>query len=143
MLLLRASAGRRPDTRKIIRLSLTSRTEANPLNSLLRHLRRLNIDLAHGLEFDTPFGVTDMRGKGFAISTPICVAEAAALELGDVRTAPLPGPQLKRTLTLVSRRQELGALPRDLTRTCKASLEASTLTRIRDAMPWLADALSC
>jgi DNA-binding transcriptional LysR family regulator len=109
-----------------------------------RHLRRLNLDLAHGLEFDTPFGVTDMvaRGKGFAISTPICVAEAA-LEFGDVRTAPLPGPQLKRTLTLVSRRQELGVLPRDLTRACKASLEASTLARLRSAMPWLADALTC
>ena len=109
-----------------------------------RHLRRLNLEIANGLEFDTPFGVTDMvaRGKGFAISTPICVAEAA-LEVGSVRAAPLPGPQLKRTLTLVCRRQELGALPRDLTRACKASLQASTLKRLRNAMPWLLEALIC
>ena len=108
-----------------------------------RHLRRLNLDLAHGLEFDTPFGVTDMvaRGKGFAISTPICLAEAA-LGNCDILTAPLPGPRLSRTLTLVSRRQELGALPRDLTRACKAALEASTLKDLRRIMPWLTNELA-
>ena len=109
-----------------------------------RHLRRLNIDLPHGLEFDTPFGVTDMvaRGNGFAISTPICLAEAA-LDFAALRTAPLPGPELKRTLTLVSRRQELGALPRDLTRACKAALEAAPLKALRAVMPWLSEALVC
>jgi DNA-binding transcriptional LysR family regulator len=108
-----------------------------------RHLRRLNLDLPPGLEFDTPFGVTDMvaRGKGFAVSTPICVAEAA-LDGGGIRTAPLPGPSLKRTLTLVSRRQELGTLPRDLTRACKATLETSILNDLRASMPWLRDELS-
>lgn len=107
-----------------------------------RYLRRLSIDFPQGLEFDTPFGVSDMvaRGKGFAISTPICIAEAA-LENREIRTAPLPGPQLKRTLTLVSRKQELGSLPRDLTKACKSSLETSTLAALRSSMPWLADEL--
>jgi DNA-binding transcriptional LysR family regulator len=101
----------------------------------------LNIDFPHGLEFDTPFGVTDMvaRGKGFAISTPVCVAETA-LD-GRIRTAPLPGPSLRRTLTLVSRRQELGALPRDLTRACKTALDRSVVTGLRESMPWLRDEL--
>ncbi len=107
-----------------------------------RYLRRLNIDFPQGLEFDTPFGVSDMvaHGKGFAISTPICIAEAA-LENREIRTAPLPGPQLKRTLTLVSRKQELGSLPRDLTKACKSSLETSKLAALRSSMPWLADQL--
>ncbi len=81
------------------------------------------------------------RGKGFAISTPICLAEAA-LGNSDILTAPLPGPRLSRTLTLVSRRQELGALPRDLTRACKAALEASTLKDLRRIMPWLTNELA-
>jgi DNA-binding transcriptional LysR family regulator len=108
-----------------------------------RHLRRLNLDLPQGLEFDTPFGVTDMvaRGKGFAISTPICFAEAALGERA-VRAAPLPGPRLTRTLTLVSRRQELGTLPRDLTRACKNALDETTLRPLRDAMPWLSSDLA-
>lgn len=121
-----------------LRYSARSRTGID----IERHLRRLNIDFPHGLEFDTPFGVTDMvaRGKGFAISTPVCVAETA-LDGRRIRTAPLPGPSLRRTLTLVSRRQELGALPRDLTRACKTALERSVITGLRESMPWLRDEL--
>jgi DNA-binding transcriptional LysR family regulator len=131
---LAAFAGKLP----FIRYSARSKTGID----IERYLRRLNIDFPQGLEFDTPFGVSDMvaRGNGFAISTPICIAEAA-LENRDIRTAALPGPQLKRTLTLVSRRFELGSLPRDLTKACKSSLEASTLSELRAAMPWLAGQL--
>jgi DNA-binding transcriptional LysR family regulator len=131
---LAACAGKLP----FIRYSARSKTGID----IERYLRRLNIDFPQGLEFDTPFGVSDMvaRGKGFAISTPICIAEAA-LENRDIRAAPLPGPQLKRTLTLVSRRFELGSLPRDLTKACKSSLEASTLSELRKSMPWLSGEL--
>jgi hypothetical protein len=80
------------------------------------------------------------RGKGFAISTPVCVAETA-FDGNRIRTAPLPGPSLRRTLTLVSRRQELGPLPRELTRACKAALERSVLAGLRETMPWLRDEL--
>jgi DNA-binding transcriptional LysR family regulator len=122
-----------------LRYSARSRTGID----IERHLRRLNIDFPHGVEFDTPFGVTDMvaRGKGFAISTPICIAEAG-IDENTIRSAPLPGPSLKRTLTLVSRRQELGTLPRDLARACKTALETSILDRLRQAMPWLRDQLN-
>jgi DNA-binding transcriptional LysR family regulator len=121
-----------------LRYSARSRTGID----IERHLRRLNLDLPPGLEFDTPFGVTDMvaRGKGFAVSTPICLAEAG-VDASEIRAAPLPGPALKRTLTLVSRRQELGALPRELTRACKAALETSVLDGLRKSMPWLRDQL--
>lgn len=126
------------DKLPFVRYSARSRTGID----IERHLRRLNLDIPPGLEFDTPFGVTDMvaRGKGFAVSTPICVTEAG-LEDSGIRTAPLPGPSLKRTLTLVSRRQELGTLPRDLTRACKAALETSILDSLRKSMPWLRDQL--
>jgi DNA-binding transcriptional LysR family regulator len=126
------------DKLPFLRYSARSRTGID----IERHLRRLNLDLPPGLEFDTPFGVTDMvaRGKGFAISTPICIAEAGVGESG-IRAAPLPGPSLKRTLTLVSRRQELGTLPRDLTRACKAILDTSILDGLRKSMPWLRDQL--
>ncbi|MFT3732456.1 MAG: LysR family transcriptional regulator [Hyphomicrobium sp.] len=121
-----------------IRYSARSKTGID----IERYLRRLNIDFPQGLEFDTPFGVTDMvaRGKGFAISTPICIAEAA-LENRDLRAAPLPGPSLKRTLTLVSRRFELGTLPRELTKACKSSLDTTTLPALRTSLPWLSGEL--
>ncbi|MGE0055083.1 MAG: LysR family transcriptional regulator [Hyphomicrobium sp.] len=109
-----------------------------------RHLRRLSIEIPSGYEFDTPFGVHGMvdAGHGFAITTPLCIAEAP---LDDVRTcaAALPGPKLTRTLTLIARRHELGNLPRDLSRTCRDALEASALKDLRAVMPWLGADLVC
>lgn len=79
------------------------------------HLRRLGVEAARAFEFDTPFGVTSMvaAGHGFAVSTPLCIREAA-LDGARLVTAPLPGPQISRKLTLVARHRELGRLPREL-----------------------------
>jgi DNA-binding transcriptional LysR family regulator len=79
------------------------------------HLRRLGVEAARAFEFDTPFGVTSMvaAGHGFAVTTPLCIREAA-LDGARLVTAPLPGPQISRKLTLVARHRELGRLPREL-----------------------------
>lgn len=79
------------------------------------HLRRLGITAPRSFEFDTPFGVTSLvaAGSGFAITTPLCIREAAVPETGLI-SAPLPGPQISRKLTLVARHRELGRLPREL-----------------------------
>jgi DNA-binding transcriptional LysR family regulator len=79
------------------------------------HLRRLGLTAPRSFEFDTPYGVTSMvaAGGGFAITTPLCIREAAEPAAGLV-TAPLPGPQISRKLTLVARHRELGRLPREL-----------------------------
>lgn len=79
------------------------------------HLRRLGITAPRSFEFDTPYGVTSLvaAGSGFAITTPLCIREAAVPEASLV-TAPLPGPQISRKLTLVARHRELGRLPREL-----------------------------
>ena len=108
-----------------------------------RHLRRINIELPPGAEFDTPFGVTDMvaRGRGFAISTPLCVAESA-VSATSYRVVSLPGPRLQRKLTVVARKHELGKLARDLTETCKTELKKYTLPRLVRQIPWLSGELS-
>jgi DNA-binding transcriptional LysR family regulator len=79
------------------------------------HLRRLGITAPRSFEFDTPYGVTSLvaEGSGFAITTPLCIREAAVPESGLI-SAPLPGPQISRKLTLVARHRELGRLPREL-----------------------------
>jgi DNA-binding transcriptional LysR family regulator len=79
------------------------------------HLRRLGLSAPRSFEFDTPYGVTSMvaAGSGFAITTPLCIREAALPQARFV-TAPLPGPQISRKLTLVARHRELGRLPREL-----------------------------
>lgn len=95
----------------LIRFSGRSRTGME----IEAHLRRLGVDAPRGFEFDAPFGVTALvsSGRGFAITTPLCIREAA-LDRRSFETAPLPGPQIARKLTLVARQRELGRLPREL-----------------------------
>lgn len=126
------------NTLGLVRYSARSKTGIE----IERHLRRLGLDLPTGYEFDTPFGVHSMvdSGHGFAVTTPLCLAEVP-LENVAARAAPLPGPKLTRTMTLIARRQELGSLPRELARTCRDVLEGSTLQQLQVAMPWLGDNL--
>lgn len=131
---LRALASSHP----FVRYSARSKTGIE----IERHLRRLDLDIPAGCEFDTPFGVHAMvsAGHGFAITTPLCLAESPAGE--DARAALLPGPKLARTLTLVARRQELGTLPKDLAVTCREALAHTAVPDLRHVMPWLGEALS-
>ncbi|WP_333793453.1 LysR family transcriptional regulator [Hyphomicrobium sp.] len=95
----------------LIRFSSRSRTGVE----IEAHIRRLGIVSPRSFEFDTPYGVTSMvaAGSGFAITTPLCIEEAEVRSARLV-TAPLPGPQISRKLTLVARHRELGRLPREL-----------------------------
>lgn len=119
--------------RALVRYSTRSKTGID----VERHLRRLDLDLAAGCEFDTPHGVHEMvaAGEGFAITTPLCLAESP---VGSrALAAPLPGPKLTRTLTLIARRQELGGLPRDLAGYCRDLLSAGSMSGLSHALPWL------
>lgn len=130
-LLLLPSGLKRPDTpaklkalaaeHPFIRFSARSQTGLQ----IDRHLRRLNIDAPRGLEFDSPHAVAASvaLGEGFAIMTPLCIAEAKLTKSKCV-SAPLPGPAFSRTLTLVARHRELGSIPKDLCAVAKDVLRA-------------------
>lgn len=106
----------------LIRFSSRSQTGVE----IEAHLRRLGVAAPRSFEFDTPYGATSMvaAGCGFAITTPLCIREAA---LPDARlvTAPLPGPQISRKLTLVARHRELGRLPREVGEMARGVLAAA------------------
>lgn len=105
----------------LIRFSSRSKTGLE----IDRHLRRLGLQPARVLEFDAPYGVTAMVAakRGFAVTTPLCIAEVMPISAATM--APLPGPQLTRTLTLVARQGELGRIPRDLAQAARTQLEKS------------------
>lgn len=90
------------------------------------HVRRLGLSAPHSIEFDDPYAVTAMvaAGHGFAITTPLCVHEAALAD-GEVVMARLPGPQVSRKLTLIARHRELGRIPRDLSQLARQMLRAA------------------
>lgn len=98
-------------TLPLIRFSSRSQTGLD----IEAHVRRLGLAPPRSFEFDTPYGVTTMvaEGRGFAITTPLCIREAALPE-DRLVTAPIPGAQISRKLTLVARHRELGRLPREL-----------------------------
>jgi len=95
----------------LIRFSSRSQTGLD----IEAHIRRLGLEVPRSFEFDSPYGVASMvaEGLGFAITTPLCIREAA-LPKATYGTANLPGPHIARKLTLVARHRELGRLPREL-----------------------------
>ncbi|HPG89049.1 MAG TPA: hypothetical protein PLD46_05315, partial [Hyphomicrobium sp.] len=61
-------------------------------------------------------------GKGFAITTPLCMAEAK-LTAKDIVAVKLPGPRITRKLMIVARHRELGQIPRELADAARVALQ--------------------
>lgn len=111
----------------LIRFSARSQTGLE----IERHLRRLGLELPRSFEFDTPYGAAAMvaAGHGFAITTPLCVAEAMVPK-ASVSMARLPGPRIARKLTLVARHREFGRVPRDLASAARGVLAREKMASI-------------
>ena len=124
---------------KFVRFSARSSTGGD----IDRHLRRLGLELPRGLEFDTPAGVTAMVASGghFAITTPLCVLEAKE-DIGKLAFAATPGPQLRRQLTLVAYRHQLGRIPLEIAELVRERLTAEALQAIEAAAPGLGAAVT-
>ncbi len=107
-----------------------------------RYLRRGGFDLARGAEFDTPYGLTAMvaAGLGWAISTPLCLIEAG-IDLHDLDVRPLPDKQFGRTITLVSRRKELGTAPHDVAAASILELERQCRQAFAGEWSWIAQGM--
>jgi len=118
----------------LVRFSARSKTGME----IERHLRRLGLDVPRGQEFDTPLGLTAAvaHGQGWAISTPLCLYDAA-LPMAQIAVHKLPGPGLSRRLTLIARRKELGRLPRELVEVARGALDGAAVSLVAQ-WPWLA-----
>lgn len=105
-----------------------------------RHLRRIRVHAPRVAEFDTAQAVSAMvaAGHGFAVATPMCVLEGAALGY-DVVTAPLPGPAFARTLHVLARGHELGQQAAAFAGICRDVLREHMQPRAEARMPWLGD----
>lgn len=120
-------------TRPLLRFSARSRTGME----VERHLRRLRLDVPQTQEFDTPYGVMSAvaAGRGWAVTTPLCLFEAG-LDL-PVTCHALPGPGFGRQLTLVARRKEFGRVPRDAAGVVRGALLGGVVPALLDCWPWL------
>lgn len=103
-----------------------------------RHLRRLGLNFPRRLEFDTPYGVLVPLASGarFAITTPICLIESGATS-DEVVCAPLPGPRLSRSVTLVGHPDRRRRAPKMLAEAARAELKATVADRLAKVAPGL------
>jgi DNA-binding transcriptional LysR family regulator len=127
------SLAQRAAAAPLIRFSARSKTGAE----IDRHLRRLRLDIPRRQEFDTPYAVTAAvaAGLGWTITTALCVIEAG-LPLDEMEIVPLPGPSLRRHLTLVARDAELGLLPRQTAALAVEQLRATCRPFIAEHCTW-------
>ncbi|TDR53351.1 DNA-binding transcriptional LysR family regulator [Halomonas ventosae] len=107
-----------------------------------RHLRLNQLELPARLHLDNTFALLSLvsAGAGWTITTPLCLYQAGLTGL-RVRVAPLPTAPFARQLTLVARRDELGALPALLASDSRRLLERHFLAEITRELPWLAEGI--
>ncbi|MEQ1654025.1 MAG: LysR family transcriptional regulator [Hyphomicrobium sp.] len=122
------------DLRKLVALTPLIRFSARSQTGLEveRHLRRLDVEVPQSYEYDTPYAVSAMvaAGNGFAITTPLCVAEAK-LQAKDIVIVKLPGPRITRKITMVARLRELGNIPRELADVARVALRDAVSDDLR------------
>ena len=109
--------------------------------SIDQHLRRVRFSPSGSFSFDASRSVFAMVQKsgGWAITTPLCVLDSERFQ-GSLDVLRLPFPAMTRTLYLVARRDELGALPADLAALCRQLLSDRLLSPVVEMAPWLDDA---
>ena len=79
-------------------------------------------------------------GQGWAITPPTHIMHALSANM-PVQLRPLPKPGLSRSIVLVARKGELGALPQQIAAVCRSALRSQYLPRLQALMPTLADHL--
>ncbi|MEA3252234.1 MAG: LysR family transcriptional regulator [Pseudomonadota bacterium] len=105
-----------------------------------RHLRLNQLELPARLHLDNTFALLRMvdAGVGWTITTPLCLCQAG-LERLDVQVVELPIAPLRRELTLVARRDELGDLPSQLARDSRGLLKTRYAGALQRHLPWLVE----
>lgn len=122
-----------------IRYNLRSQTG----HEIERYLTRLGLNPARGVQFDKPFGVTASvaAGLGWAITTPLCLLQAQ-VPLDSCVISPLPEPGLSRSLTVVNRPKELGAIPREAASTAVTVIREQCQQHLRRLPSWVLASMS-
>ena len=100
-----------------------------------QHLRRVNFEFSRAVEVDrtTMLMATVESGQGFGILSPSLLLDGI-IEGMNLSILPLPFAPLKRRLTLISRKNELGELPETLAGFTKSALKRRLLEKL-DFLP--------
>lgn len=107
-----------------------------------RHLARVRMVVDSRMAFEATRSVLAMvvQARGWTITTPLNLLDAQQF-LDRVEVRPLPFAGQTRTVALVARTDELGTLPDDLARDCRAMARSVLVPRFAALAPGLAGAI--
>ena len=102
------------------------------------HLSRLRLNPRSSLAFDSSEAVLTMvgAGLGFALTTPLCALPVRS-RLHNVRFVPLPGPELRRHLSIGRHSGELEDLAGEIAAISLSGLRDECLSRVSELGEWL------
>lgn len=108
-----------------------------------RQVARLKLSLPNCVEMDSTLQQVSAvaAGVGWSITTPLCLASHLDL-LDRIRVASMPRAPFRRSVQLVARRGEFGALPRDIAERAGATLRTGALLELTERLPWMAETLA-
>ena len=108
-----------------------------------RQIVRLKLGLRQGVEVESSHQQLALvaAGLGWTITSPVCLSAAPEL-LRQIRIEPMPRGRFSRTVQVVSRTGELGALPQQVARVCSQRLKEVTFPPLIQQMPWLEEQIT-
>ena len=80
-------------------------------------------------------------GLGWTITSPVCLSASPEL-LRQTRIEPMPRGRFSRTVQVVARAGELGALPQEVAKICAKELKEVTFPPLIQQMPWLEEQIT-
>ncbi|MEH6357864.1 MAG: LysR family transcriptional regulator [Pseudomonadales bacterium] len=121
------------------------RYSANSLigRSIERYLQAIHVEPVQRLQLDNSYAIVSAvsAGLGWTITTPLCLFQSG-IKLQQVQIRQLPTKPLYRSVSLISRRDELGDLPQQMAEDSIAILKRDFLSDVADEQLWLHDQLT-
>ena len=108
-----------------------------------RQIMRLKLGLRQVVEVESSHQQLALvaAGLGWTITSPVCLSASPEL-LRKTRIEPMPRGRFSRTVQVVARAGELGALPQEVARLCASELKAVTFPPLIAQMPWLEEQIT-
>lgn len=108
-----------------------------------RQIMRLKLGLRQVVEVESSHQQLALvaAGLGWTITSPVCLSASPEL-LRKTRIEPMPRGRFSRTVQVVARAGELGALPQEVARLCASELKTVTFPPLIAQMPWLEEQIT-
>ena len=108
-----------------------------------RQIVRMKLGLREGVEVESSHQQLALvaAGLGWTITSPVCLSAAPEL-LPKIRVEPMPRGRFSRTVQVVSRAGELGALPQQVAQVSSRQLKEVTFPLLIQQMPGLEEQIT-